>query len=115
MATRYDTQHDEGNSATQSALKKRRVYENIRPEEVKYGIAAANLSWFNQCPNRCLCKVAITDQHGNVLGHVSSYVDKLRSMKSTDNCRLCIRGLLSSATSGPGPKAASAEGANFVC
>ena len=99
MATRFDTQHNEGSSATQGALKKRRTFVNIRPEEVKYGIAAANLSKFYDCPNRCVSKLAITDQHGNVVGHVSSYVDKSRSMKSTDDCRLCLGSVTNSSTS----------------
>lgn len=114
MATRFDTQHNEGSSATQCAPKKRRTFENIRPEEVKYGIAAANLSRFHDCPNRCVSNVTITDQHGNVVGHVSSYIDKSRSLKSTDDCRLCLGGVTNSSISTVISQQTTFEGAKLL-
>lgn len=115
MATRYDTQHNEGNSATHCVLKKRRVIQDVSNESVKYGIAAADLSRVPQCPNGCPSKVKVIDEHGNVVGHVSSYVDKLRSVKPTDHCRLGCRDVMSSTTSTVIPQTSNSQGASLSC
>lgn len=115
MATRYDTQHNEGNSTTHCVLKKRRVIQDVSNENVKYGIAAANLSRVPKCPNQCLSNVTIINDHGNVVGHVSSYVDKLRSVKPTDHCRLGCRDVMSSATSSVIPQTINSQGTNLSC
>jgi hypothetical protein len=115
METRYDTQHNQGNSATHYALKKRRVIRDISNGNVKYGIAAANLSRVPQCSNQCLRKVTVFDEHGNVMGHVSTYVDKLQSVKPTDHCRLGYRDVMSSATSTVIPQTINSQGTNLSC
>jgi hypothetical protein len=115
METRYDTKHNECNSATNCPLKKRRVVQDVSNENVKYGIAAANLSRVPQCPNQCLSKVAVFDEHGNVMGHVSSYVDKLLSVKPIDHCRLGCRDVMSSATSTVIPQTTNSQGTNLFC
>jgi hypothetical protein len=115
METRYDTQHNEGISATHCASKKRRVIQDVSNRNVKYGIAAANLSRVPQCPNQCLSKVTVFDEHGNVMGHVSSYVDILRSVKPTDHCRLGCRDVMSSATSTVIPQMLNSQGTNLTC